>query len=211
MKRYINWFLEGKLLYLFLFLFLFVLLLDRINLGYKTEDNIRFYGLFLQLIGSILLVYSLRDKLILFKGLGLIDFFKDYFKRFPINKAHKILDIQGSSHSHSTVSGDLRTVVRPKEDLKDIIRYVDEEFEYLQKRLAKLKNELKSDVNKIKRELSESKYKISQELQDTKMLISDSSVSNIWLDMFGIFTILTGIIYATIPDIIEKLIFQCIL
>lgn len=207
MKRYINWFLEGKFLFIFLILFTLVFSLDRINIGIKTEDNIRIYGLFLQLVGSITLIYSLRDKLILFKGWKLMDFFKDYFKRFPRNKVHKILDLQSSIHGHTSVSGDLRGVARPKEDLKDIIRYVDGEFEYLHKRLAKLKNELKSDMNKIKRELSENKDKINQGLQETKKLISDSSVSNIWLDMFGIFTILTGIIYATIPDIIGKLIF----
>jgi hypothetical protein len=208
MKKYINWFLEGKFLYIYLVLLILAWKLDDFDIGIKTDGNIRLYGLFLQIIGSVSLIYSLRDKLILFKGWKLTDFFIDYFKRFPFNKMHNTSYLQGSINIHTTVNGNLRKDGKPKENFQDIIKYFNEEIEDLHKLLVDLKKDLKSDVKRIDGELSEHKAKICKELNETKMLISDSSVSNIWLDLFGIFSIITGLIFATISDIIEKIFFK---
>ena len=37
-------------------------------------------------------------------------------------------------------------VIKPKEDLKDIIRYIDEEFLYLRKQLVETKRDLKTNI-----------------------------------------------------------------
>lgn len=143
---------------------LFIFALDRINIGIKTEDNIRVYGLLLQLLWIIIVIYSLQDKLILFKEWKLSDFIKDYFKRFPFHKIHKNLDAQGGIFNSSFASGDIRPVVRPKEDLKDIVRYFDAEIENINKRLMRLSDEHRSDINMIENKLANYKTKLKPNL-----------------------------------------------
>lgn len=208
MKNLIIWLNEGKYLFIFLILLTFVLGLDKINIGLSTEGNIKVYGLILQIIGSMTLIYSLRGKLVLFKGWKLADFFKDYFKRCPVFIKKTVINLGPINFEESeTMTAELRSVLRPQEDFKDIIRYFDEEIDYLHQRVARTKMELKSDIHKVADDFNDYKVKNSLVIQETKNLISDSSVSNIWQDLFGIFSILLGLVCATIPELIEKLFF----
>ena len=99
-----------------------------------------------------------------------------------------------------------RAVILPKENLNDIIRYFDEEVKHLHERLAKTEDELRKDIQIVKTELNVMKSDLGKQVQETKQLISDSNVSNVWLDVFGISIIFVGLIYGTVPDIVEKLI-----
>jgi hypothetical protein len=204
MKRYIDWFKEGKFFFIYLILLAFIIELDNLNVGFEIETNIRIYGLLLQLIGSITLVISLRERLILFKGWKLIDFFKDFFRRFPSKGKHIYLNVNDSIHIQSSTNAEIRRLFNPSEDINETLRYFNEEINSLHEKLTKFRNELKLDLKKIDSKMEEHKSQISKELFETKKLVTDSSVSNIWLDLFGIFSILTGLVLATIPDIIAK-------
>ncbi len=73
-----NWIKEGKYLFFFIIIFLVTFLLDSIQISnFGTDDIIRFYGLLLQLTGTITVIYSLKGKLLIFKGYGLRKFFAD--------------------------------------------------------------------------------------------------------------------------------------
>ena len=206
-KGILKWIWEGKYLYLLFTLILIVVQADNIHIGsLQTADNIRVYGLFLQLTGTLTIVYSLKEKLILFKGHGLWTFLLNYFKTFPGTEEKRNLVMKADMGGFSVVTGDLRGVKKPKEELKDIIRYFDEEVQYLHKRLAETKGELKTNITTIKTDLDEVRNSLGKQIEETQQLISDSTVSNIWLDAFGISIIFIGLIYGTIPDLVEKII-----
>ena len=123
---------------------------------------------------------------------------------FKENKRNTMTNISISEYSNAI--DEFRGVIRPKEDIKDIIRYFDEEVKYLHKKLEKTKEELRTNILTINNELIDVKSDLGKKVQETKQLVSDSNVSNIWLDLFGISIIFVGLIYGTIPDIIEKFI-----
>ena len=142
----------------------------------------------------------------LFKGHGLWKFLLNYFKSFPCkeNKSNATAIISVSDYLIAI--DEQRAVILPKENLNDIIRYFDEEVKHLHERLAKTEDELRKDIQIVKTELNVMKSDLGKQVQETKQLISDSNVSNVWLDVFGISIIFVGLIYGTVPDIVEKLI-----
>ncbi len=206
-KRILKWIWNGKYLYILIVVIFIVLFAGNIKIGaLKTVDNIRIYGLILQLSGTLIIIFSLKAKLLLFKGYGLGTFLLNYFKTFPGIDAKHNYEMKVDMGGFSTITGDLRIVKRPTEDNKDIIRYFDEEIQYLHKRLAETKGELKTNIAEIKSNLDEIKINLGNKINETQQLISDSNISNIWVDSFGISIIFVGLIYGTVPDLVEKLI-----
>ncbi len=206
-KRLWKWIWEGKYLFIFLILIYFIFNLNKINIGLKPEDNIRVFGLILQLLGAITILYSLKDRLLLFKDQGFIKFFKDYFQRFPSRKFRKNVSIKAKSIGLSITLGEARVIIKPKEDLKDIIRYFDEENQYLHKRLMEIKNENKIEIKQLKDKIFKISNDLGGKIDETNDLIVVSSVSNIWIDFFGIACIILGLILGTTPDLINKFLF----
>lgn len=203
-KKLWLWIKEGKFLFIFIFLIVLIFFLRKLGLSFKLEHIIRVYGLILQLIGTFTLIVSLTGKMILFKEYGLFKFISDYIRRFPLFKQKKrIAHLQADTGSFATVMGKARIVKKAKEDFQDIIRYFEEEIEYLHKRLQEDKVEMKNHLDNIKADIEIFKKHSDQEVIKTKKLIEKSSLSNIWLDAFGIGCIILGLILATIPDIVE--------
>ncbi len=205
-KELIAWFWEGKYFYLFLIIIAFTFLLNKIDINLLLSEKIKIYGLVLQITGALTLVYTLKERLILFKGHGLGKLFKDYFKRFPGRKSRRKIIFKGYPVNVSTSTGEAHLKVSPKDELKDIIRYFEEEIDYLHNIFNKFKKETSDHFSKVKDELINIDHKLSNELKETKRLISASSVSNVWLELFGISCIIFGLICSTVPEIIERII-----
>lgn len=205
LKRLYIWILEGKCLYIFLILLVLAFSLNRINLGCNILDSVRYFGLALELGGTSILVHSIGDKLFIFKGYGLSKFLADYFRSIPLKRKPKHHSLKVETVSYSMTMGELRGTMRPKEDLKDIIRYFDGEIKYLHKKVNELKSKTDLDQHNLKSSLESLKTNLLGELTETKERIENSAVSNIWLELFGLSCIILGIIMATAPDLFEML------
>ena len=204
-KKVLAWVWEGKYLFLFLILIIIAFRLDRINIGLKTVDNIRIYGLLLQLMGAISIIYSLKEKLLLFRGIGYKHFIFQYFKSFPLRAVKKNIRVYPGTGGLSFAGAEARGIIKPREELKDIIRYFEEEIQYLHNRIANNKSEFKSDLRKVEDTIETLNNNFKQGIKETRTMISDSSVSNIWLDTFGVLSVIVGLILSTIPDFIENI------
>ena len=207
-KRLLSWIYEGKFFFIFIILILFFFYLDDIFIDYKTVDKIRFYGLVLQLIGTLTLVYSLKDKLFTFNNQHLSGYFLNYFKRFPLKRACLDCRLEGNATGHSSYADELRVVKKPPEDLKEIIKYFEEEFQYLNNKLDREIKDHKKEFADLNIKTSIIKNDLSKEINDTRKLIINSSVSNIWSETFGLFCVFTGLILGTAPDFIEYLFYS---
>ncbi len=202
-----NWLFEGKFLFLAIILILLTTYLDNFNFKIELVNFIRIYGLLLQLFGTIVILISLKQKLLLFKGHGLTKLFLNYFKRFPLSSKTQYVDISANLSGTSSMSADLRAVKRPTEDLKDVIRYFDEEIQYLHQRIANNKNDNTKEFQDVKDNIENLKNSLNDKINDTKKLIVETSISNPWLELLGIVCIFWGLILGTIPDYVENLLF----
>jgi hypothetical protein len=202
-----NWFKEGACLFIAIILLFLTSILDNLSLKMNLVDLVRFYGLFLQLLGAIVILIVLKQKLQLFKGHGLLKLLVNYFKRFPISIKPIFSNLGATMTGSSHVSADLRGVKRPEEDIKDVIRYFDEEIQYIHERIAKNKNENKLEIQNLKTSLETTKTSLEVKIKDTKNLIEEIAVSNPWLELLGVVSIFWGLILGTIPDYVVKLMF----
>lgn len=206
LRRLWNWFKEGKFLYFFIIIFLLTFQIDRIKIGFDTVDNIRFYGLLLQLIGTSTIIYSLKGKLLMFKGRGLLLFFGDYFKSFPLRKIKMDCRLEGNIVTINTEIGRPRLIINPKQDLNEVIEYFQKEIDELHKMFDLIEDNFKKKLNNLDNKIANVKNSLSKEISETKLMIIESAVSNIWLDSFGLACLFWGIILGTAPDIIEKIV-----
>lgn len=203
LKRLWNWIWEGKYLFLFILIVLIIFQLDKLNIGYETIDIIRVFGLGLQLLGTLTILISLKDKLQLFNGHGLFKFIWNFILRFPLKINPRKYNLKADSTSHAMTTGTARIVIKPKEDFKDMLEYIDEEVKYIHQRLSDLKRDLKKETGDLKIKIDSIKMILGTEIKGTKELIKNSAVSNIWLEIFGIACIFIGLILGTVPDIVE--------
>ncbi len=204
--RLLKWFRDGIFLYIFIFILILTFQLDKISLGYQTVDNIRFYGLLLQLIGTTTIIYSLKDKLELFKGHGLTKLLIDYFKDFPLRQQKIDGRLQGTAISIGTLTGRARLTSKPKEDLREIIEYFQKEIDHLHKTFEQVEDDLRREISTLEQNLNNVRINLSNEISETKSLIKSSNVSNIWIDAFGLACIFWGLILGTAPDLIINII-----
>jgi hypothetical protein len=179
--------------------------LDKIPIGYGLLDNIRIYGLALQITGTIYVIKSLSGKLNLFEGYGLGRFLINYLKRFPLKRKSKSVNFNVDPARMSTSAKDVRIRVSPKEDLKEVITYFEEEISYLHSKLKETSRELNNSIGAVKRRVSEIDRKFEQKIDETNKKIKSSSVSNVWEEIFGIACLILGVILATVPDYVSRL------
>jgi hypothetical protein len=171
-----------------------------------TNENlvttIRIYGLILQITGAITLIFSLKERLILFKGYGILELFKEYVCKFPRRKRKRNIIFKGYPVNVSVTTSEPHLSISPREELKDIIRYINEEVAFLNDKIKKIEKVNIERFSLLENRLQEINNNLSKELKETKKLISESSVSNVWRELFGISCIILGLIYSTIPDLV---------
>lgn len=97
--------------------------------------------------------------------------------------------------------------VKTFEEAKDIIRYLDEEFQYLNNKLDSEIKDLRKEFADLNIKTSIIKNDLSMEINDTRKLIIDSSVSNIWSETFGLICLFIDLILGTAPDFIQYLLY----
>lgn len=205
LKRLGTWIWDGKYP-LLIPIVLIIFQLDEIN-G-NTEDNIRFYGLTLEIIGTLTIAYGLKDKILTFKGHGLTRHFIDHIKSFPILQRKRDFRLEGNATMPMvTISGAARLIKKPKgDDLQDVIRYFEEEIKYLHDTDGKIRSEIRIAIDEFSTKLTTAKNNLRKEISDTKELIKESAISSIWLEVFGLSCLLLGLILGTVPDLVLKIV-----
>ncbi|MFZ2283552.1 MAG: hypothetical protein WAV86_06725 [Lutibacter sp.] len=207
MKKIFLWFYEGKLFYISLIIFIIGLNLEKISIDFSLIDKIKIYGLILQLIGASTIIISLKNKLILFKDSGIVHFFIEYFKRFPIGKKQNIVNLKGTSVGSSKFRARLSKKIKPLESIDEVTEYFNREIEILKNEISLLKEDFSTNIRDLKESIENSKTEMKDSLKKTEKMISDNAISDIWIELFGVFTILIGLIFGTIPEIVESFLY----
>ena len=198
-QRVWSWIIDGT----YLFTFVIFLSLPLVFVKFEiNETGIRVYGLLLQIIGAVPLLLSLKYKTLLFGKEPFLKSLVTYFKRFPLKIKEERINVSGSSHGISMTVLTPRVKLSPKEDdLKDIIRYFEEEIRVLDERISSERKEIHDKIQKLSESLESYNRLINKNIHDLEITLAKANVSSVGRDYFGIFTLVYGIILATIPDL----------
>lgn len=207
-KKLYLWLNEGKSLFLILILLIGVSFVQFIDIGLYPIYNIKIYGLILQLIGAFTIIRSLRKKLILFKGYGLIKFFLRWLKKSPFLRKKSIIQTEANLvEGPGSTSFDVENIKSPDiNNPQDLIRYVDKKLKHLNKRLIQIDEKLHSTISNITINNESTIRILSGKVEENRKKIEDSALSNIWWEIFGVVCIIMGLIFSTIPELIIKII-----
>jgi len=204
--RLLKWICEGKYIWLYIFIIFLIFPIIKIPLGVEKQLIIKSYGLILQLIGTLTIVASLGTKLFLFNKHGITRLLKEYFKSFPWPYKSINNDVQANVDSIKLkfeING-VRPKVEPKHNFEDIIKFINQEINYLESKIFQENEKNHKEIKELKSNFIDLKSSNDNKIEQNKKLILDSSISNIWLDLFGIGLIILGLVLATIPEIIIK-------
>lgn len=148
-------------------------------------------SLFAQLIGGLLILYSIDSNIGIIKEKSLLAIFANYLREFPLIKRSIVIELQVASMSMSAGKVKLTVGRNPKS--------IEEKIEYLQEQI----NEVKRDVEQESKELNEkidrqstgmnTKIQEAQSaLQKVESKMGEVSIGGTMVQLFGILLMIYG-------------------
>lgn len=165
----------------------------RVHCNFADEHLTPIVALLCQLIGGLLVLYSIDSKIGLFSKNGLKQILKNYLNQFPY-KAQTI-ELSGAIQGSSKITADLEvTWDRPRNTL-------DEKVEYLQFQVDQLTTELRSNVSRLATEIKENKEVIAEQIDSAEKNIQTVegslkayAVDGLQVQLFGVLLLFYGAI-----------------
>jgi len=195
LKMVIKWLYEGKLFWTFI---LMIVVISILPCGHI------YFGTGLQLLGMIIIVIGINNKIRLFTKESPIKYHFKYFGRFPsfMPRIHN-LNISDSVVAQSIESIDISQRARkPEQTYEDLIRYIDEEVKYINHQISSIRTNLNEQIIDLTKKLNEQKQQIDANINNVEKIIELSNTSDISLELFGAACIAAGLIFSILPSIL---------
>lgn len=174
--------------------FLICLHLQLINY-YPQYNNLihKTVSLVTQLLGGLLILYSLDSNIGIANQKTLLVLLKAYFRDFPLVKKSVTLEAQGSASSVSKGKVEATVVRNPK--------YIEEKIEYLQTQINELKldvqgriEELNARIEQQSKEIGMKTQKIDSAILNLESKIKEISIGSLKFQLLGVLLMLYGAI-----------------
>jgi hypothetical protein len=150
-------------------------------------------SLLLQIIGGLLILYSIDSNTGVINNDNLIGIFKSYLKQFPPIHTYNTTQIKAAITQITTYPPKSRVIMHPT-SIEDKLAYLQEQIEdlrweneYLQKSLS---DQIKEQSVEIYKDISDIKVK----LRENYGKLEKVSVGSIKIQIFGVFLMLYGAI-----------------
>jgi hypothetical protein len=158
---------------------------------YKGESVNRVTGSILQLIGGLVVLFSINKDIGIFKHGNLFSMVKNWFKAFPLIK--KTITLNVASGVFTTTFGTPTITIKHKfntvgEKLEELERQIDE----YRKIIFDRENTMMERLSSIQSKLEGSILKTNNEVQDVKKLLDESVVGSFKEQIFGVLLVIYG-------------------
>ena len=124
-KRSRIYVLKYKNLTIAIILVMFTFFLDNLDFGIKLVKLISIYGLILQLLGVVIILIALHQKLKQLENYGLLKLFINPIKDFPLSTKPKYANASAESKGTSSMTANIRNASPPTRDIKEINEEID--------------------------------------------------------------------------------------
>jgi hypothetical protein len=170
---------------------------------FDVESDLKVYALILQIIGGLMVVISLEDKILALRGRTFVEHAKQSFiefvNTFPKRKVMTHVRIEASLPSMTT-SGRVRSYAKPKKDFDSIIKYMNDQISDVYSVVDKENAELKRKIRELEHLFNDSEKSLKIEIQETKTLLDATIASNVWQDLFGVLVLILGSFVSSFPE-----------
>jgi hypothetical protein len=147
----------------------------------------------LQLVGGLLILYSIDSNIGVIKQKSLFALLKNYIKEFPFIKRSFVLEAQGAAFGTSFGKAKISVTRNPTG--------VDEKIAYLQEQIDGLRGELELESKELNEKIDIHAKKMGEQIQDAKSALQnleskmdEVSTGGIKIQLFGVLLIVYGAI-----------------
>lgn len=148
-------------------------------------------ALSLQIIGGILVLYSIDSNIGIIRGKTLVSEFRQYLAQFPLTRKSHVIDGECVSSTSSTVKGRLTSTRNPAT--------VTERLDYLQEQIDQVQDEFRNEISDLVGKFNQRTQKVDQKIGSLSKSISkvestieDVSVGGIKIQIFGFLLLIHG-------------------
>jgi gas vesicle protein len=147
-----------------------------------------------QIAGMIFVVWGINNRSKYYLEKSLIAQFLDWVVK-PKPKNY-YLQVQDGHHRHTSDAARLKAL--PKENLKEIIKWIDKEIDDLHNLIQKTKSDLNDDLKKQFTEVKKDIEELKRKTEDQKKHFAKGQIDFIPGEIIGVIMIITGIFYSMI-------------
>lgn len=153
----------------------------------------KFISLLTQLIGGLLILYSIDSNIGIIKQKSLIALLTTYLKEFPLFNKPIILEVQGISQATSICKARITVGRNPQS--------IEEKIQYLQDQINEIRCCLEQDIKDINEKIDRKSKEMGVQIQETKSAlrnleskIDEVSAGGIKIQLFGVLLMVYGAI-----------------
>jgi hypothetical protein len=146
-----------------------------------------------QLVGGLLILYSIDSNIGVIKQKSLLLMLTSYFKEFPLIERPIVIQSRGASMGISGVKGMITIDQNPQ--------CIDEKIEYLQEQINELKKNVEQESKKLNEKIERQSEEINTQIQVAKSTlrnleskINEISIGGIKVQLFGVLLMVYGAI-----------------
>jgi hypothetical protein len=158
----------------------------------NAEYTNKIVGAVLQLIGGIIVLYSINDNMGLIKRETLWSAVVSWAKSSPLFKKSVTININGVESPDSFVGNVTVTVKRRGNTINEKIEALEKEVAECRKLIIVQENVFNEKISNIQANLDSSISQNNREIQNVKKLLDDSVVGSIKLQIFGVLLVIYG-------------------
>jgi len=144
-----------------------------------------------QIIGGIIILYSIDSNLGIAKNTSLRAVFINYMRSFPLIKQHYTVVADSTMH--------IFTGLEPKIRVSGPTNTMEEKIDYLQKQIDWLKEDVDDEVKNISSKMQKSEDKIAKSIEEIKMnlgsvenKVTELSIGGLKTQIFGVLLMIHG-------------------
>lgn len=198
----IRWFL-GKGHFWFPIVLVLLVIFIGSRLPGKEDDHVRYCGLILQLLGILVVVYSLGNRRRLFKRPSFIDELRRWLSRRP--------RLGAKPHTFSYVgTGGVRIGgsakvffwrgVPPGASLEDRLTTLEANVENLKTEQAETAKELQAAMEKLTEAINSERQMQESIVKELREQFNELGAGGLHIEIAGVFWLILGVVLSTIPS-----------
>jgi len=161
--------------------------------GLDTKTTNKTIALLSQVVGGILILYSIDSNIGIFKDRNLVGEFIQYLREFPLIKRSVTAKLNGQFMGLSGIGADL-TYGRKCETVEEKLEYLQEQIAELRQHCKHKRKEIDKRFKDVSKEMKTQDQKQQKAVEDLKSKIEKVSVGGIKVQMFGVMLMVYGAI-----------------
>ena len=182
---------------------------DSIVATKDAEDALRYAGLILQLLGVGVVAHTLRGRGKLFGREPVLTFAKSWLRRVPrLCPKHIVLEASASAQATSSATLDASVWRGPRQDqpVEAQLEAMRENISTLRLQVERLENRSSQKMAELYNAIELERTQRSSQVQEAKRTMETLATESLYLEVAGLAWLVTGIVLATIPQELAKLV-----